>query len=98
MGFVKRYGNNADYRRRLEVKLQKSSEHIEELAEWLYVHTSDIESTEYERRYAEYNSELRRHDIFSDELQCYDNPAQALRDNPERWQGLNWDCRNKIRY
>lgn len=72
MGFVKRYGNNADYRRRLEVKLQKSTEHIEELAEWLYVHTSDIESTEYERRYAEYNSELRRHDIFSDELQCYD--------------------------
>ena len=50
MGFVKRYGNNADYRRRLEVKLQKSTEHIEELAEWLYVHTSDIESTEYERR------------------------------------------------
>ena len=44
------------------------------------------------------NSELRRHDILSDELQCYDNPAQAWRDNPERWQGLNWDCRNKIRY
>lgn len=54
MGFVKRYGNDADYRRRLEVKLQKSTDHIEELADWLYAHTSDIESTEYERRYAEY--------------------------------------------
>ena len=98
MGFVKRYGNDADYRRRLEMKLQKSTDHIEELADWLYAHTSDIENTEYERRYAEYNSELRRHDIFSDELEHYDNPAQAWRDNPERWQGLNWDCRNKIRY
>lgn len=98
MGFVKRYGNDAEYRVRLAAKLEKSTARIDELFDWLYDHTSDIGGSEYERRYAEYNSELRRQDILIDELDRFDHPGQAWRDNPERWQGLNWDCRNKIRY
>lgn len=98
MGFVKRYGNDADYRNRLVAKLEESAARIDELFDWLYAHTSDIGGAEYERRYAEYNSALRRHDIFTEELHHFDHPAQAWRDNPERWQGQNWDCRHKIKY
>lgn len=88
----------AERRQELGLKLQRCLERIRQLEDWLLEHT-DLKSTAYEARLAEYHTENRRYDAIENELKGMAMPPS---DRPERRKEQdrmrNLEKRKKIRY
>lgn len=85
-------------RKELGLRMQRCLARIEELEAWLLEHT-DLHSTEYEARLADYHSENRRYEVIENELKEMETSPTK---NPERKKELdrmrNSEKRRKINY
>lgn len=85
-------------RKELGLKLQRCLARIEELEAWLKDHT-DLHSTEYEARLAEYYSANRRYEVIEYELKEMETPSTKKPEQKKELQRMrNEEKRRKINY
>lgn len=85
-------------RKELGQRLQKCLARIEELEGWLLEHT-DLHSTEYEARLADYHSENRRYELIENELKEMETPSTKKPEQKKELQRMrNSEKRRKINY
>lgn len=85
-------------RKELGLKMQKCLARIEELEGWLLEHT-DLHSTEYETRLAEYHSENRRYEAIEYELKEMETPGAKKSERKKELERMrNEEKRRKINY
>lgn len=85
-------------RKELGLKLQKCLARIEELEAWLLEHT-DLHSTQYEARLADYHSENRRYEVIEFELKEMETPSTKKPEQKKELQRMrNSEKRRKINY
>lgn len=85
-------------RKELGLKLQKCLARIEKLEAWLLEHT-DLHSTQYEARLADYHSENRRYEVIEYELKEMETPSAKKPEQKKELQRMrNSEKRRKINY